>query len=124
MKILLIIGLGGGLGSIVRFLSQKAVAQFLPVSFPYGTFFINILGSFLIGIFFGISEKSNILSPEVRLFLTTGFCGGFTTFSTFSLDGLMLIRDGQYLYLGLYAGLSVLLGLAATFAGVALMKVI
>ncbi len=122
MKMLLIVGLGGGLGSIARFLSQKTVAQFLPVSFPYGTFFINILGSFLIGIFFGISEKSNVLSPEVRLFLTTGFCGGFTTFSTFSLDSLMLIRDAQYLYFGLYAGLSVLLGLAATFAGVALIK--
>lgn len=118
----LLVGLGGGLGSIARYLSQRAVAQYLPVSFPYGTFFVNILGSFLIGILFGISEKSNLFSPEVRLFLTVGFCGGFTTFSTFTLDGLMLIRDAQYLYLTLYIGLSVMLGLAATFAGVAIIK--
>lgn len=121
---LLIVGLGGGLGSIARYVSQRAVAMYLPVSFPYGTFFINILGSFLIGIIFGISEKSNILSPEIRLFLTVGFCGGFTTFSTFSLDSLWLIRDAQYLNFGLYATLSVILGLAATFAGIAIVKMV
>jgi CrcB protein len=124
MKMLLIVGLGGGLGSIARYVSQRAVALYLPVSFPYGTFFINILGSFLIGIIFGISEKSNILSPEIRLFLTMGFCGGFTTFSSFSLDSLMLIRDAQYLNFGLYAGLSVFLGLAATIAGIAIVKLL
>jgi len=122
MKMLLMVGLGGGLGSIARFLSQRMVAQYLPMSFPFGTFFINILGSFLIGVFFAISEKSNVLSPEARLFLTTGLCGGFTTFSTFSLDGLMLIRDAQYFYLGIYITLSVMLGLAATIAGIAFVK--
>lgn len=122
MKFLLIVGLGGGLGSIARYLSQRFVAQYFPLSFPYGTFLVNILGSFLIGIFFAISEKTNVLSPEVRLFITAGFCGGFTTFSTFSLDGLMLLRDAQYLYFGLFVVLSVLLGLAATIAGVMLVK--
>lgn len=124
MKMALLIGLGGGLGSIARFFSQRAVAVYLPVSFPYGTFFVNIAGSLLIGIFFGISEKANVFSPEVRLFLTTGFCGGFTTFSTLALDGVMLIREAQYLYLGLYLGLSIILGIAATLAGIALIKIL
>jgi CrcB protein len=124
MKILLFVGLGGGLGSIARYLSQKAVALYLPISFPYGTFFVNVVGCLLIGIFFGISEKANVLSPEARLFLTTGFCGGFTTFSTFALDGLMLLRDAQYFYFIFYVVLSILLGLAATFAGIALIKLL
>lgn len=124
MKIALLVGLGGGLGSIARYLSQRAVAMYLPIYFPFGTFLVNIAGCFLIGIFYGISEKANIFSPEVRLFLTTGFCGGFTTFSTFTLDGLMLLRDTQHIYFAIYVGLSVILGIAATFLGIALIKLL
>lgn len=124
LKISLLVGLGGFLGSIARFLSQRWVSQWLSVSFPFGTFIVNIVGCFLIGIFFGISEKTNTFSPELRMFLTTGFCGGFTTFSTFSMDGIMLLRNAQYGYLGLYIGGSVILGVAATFLAIALIKML
>ena len=121
MKILFLVGIGGGLGTIARYLSQKAAGLYLPLSFPYGTFLVNIAGSLIIGLIFGLSEKTSI-SPEVRLFLATGFCGGFTTFSTFTLDALMMIRGGHYIYLSLYIVLSIVLGLAATFGGVALAR--
>lgn len=122
MKLALLVGLGGGLGSIARYLSQRAVAMYLPIAFPFGTFLVNILGCFLIGVFYGISDRTNVFTPEVRLLLTTGFCGGFTTFSAFTLDSLTLLRDTHHIYFALYVGLSVMLGIAATFLGIALIK--
>lgn len=121
---ILIIGTGGFLGTVSRYLSQRLISYYLSVSFPFGTFFVNILGCFLVGLIFGIGEKSNTLSPEVRMFLMVGFCGGFTTFSTFSLDCINLMRDAQYIYLLTYISLSVILGLIATLGGITLIKMI
>jgi fluoride exporter len=123
-KNIIIIGIGGALGSISRYLSTMFIHRFLPVSFPYGTFLVNITGCFLIGLFFGLSEKGSMLSTEWRLFLTVGFCGGFTTFSTFANDNLALLRDSAFFYFSVYTGLSVALGLLAAFLGNMLIKLI
>lgn len=121
-RIVLIIGLAGFLGTIARYLSQQLVYKYYPVTFPYGTLAVNLLGCFLIGIFYALSEKGNLLSPEWRMFLTTGFCGGFTTFSTFTYESVNLINDRQYLYLGIYATVSVVVGITATYLGIWLTK--
>jgi CrcB protein len=84
---------------------------------------VNILGCFLIGIVFGLSEKGN-MSQEWRLFLATGILGGFTTFSAFSNETVGLMRDGQFWYAGLYAGGSVILGIIATIIGISVIKLI
>ena len=117
IKTLLLIGTGGFLGSISRYLASRFLQNSIPSSFPYGTFFVNITGCLLIGIIYGLSEKSSLLTPEWRLFLAVGFCGGFTTFSTFANENLALLRDGEFFYFFLYTGLSVFLGIAATFLG-------
>jgi fluoride exporter len=123
-KSILMVGVGGGLGSIARFLCQKYIYAWHPHAFPFATFFVNILGCFLIGIFYALAEKGNILTPEWRLFLTTGICGGFTTFSSFAYENVTLLRSGDFLYFGLYIAGSVFLGIIATFGGIALLKFI
>ena len=96
MKELIYIFLGGGTGSVLRYYVQELLHErIIPYSFPWATFTVNIFGSFLIGLFYTLSARFN-LSPEVRLLLTAGFCGGFTTFSTFSNDGLTLLKGGFY----------------------------
>lgn len=116
-KLLFIIFLGGGTGSVLRYCVQMALHErILSHSFPWATFTVNIIGSFLIGLFYTLSARFN-LSAEVRMLLTTGLCGGFTTFSTFSHDGLMMIKQGFYGMFILYTLLSIILGVIAAFAG-------
>ena|ERR1700680_796797 len=124
LRNILLVGLGGGIGSIFRFLCQKYLYEWNPHPFPIGTFLVNISGCFLIGLFQGIAEKGNIFTPEWRLLLTAGFCGGFTTFSTFALENINLLKSGSFLYFGLYTSGSVILGIAATFGGMVLLKLI
>ncbi len=116
-KILICIFLGGGTGSVLRYCVQMALHErIVPYSFPWATFTVNILGSFLIGLFYTWSARFN-LSTEIRMLLTTGLCGGFTTFSTFSNDGLILIRQGFYGLFVVYTLLSILLGIFAVLCG-------
>lgn len=122
LKMFFITGAGGFLGSGLRYLVQRLFAVLLPVTFPFATLSINILGSLLIGIIYAIGDKSGILSPEVRMFLAVGVCGGFTTFSTFSLDTVNLMRDGEYLYVTIYIFASVLLSILATLSGIWIIK--
>jgi CrcB protein len=119
-----LIAIGGALGSMSRYGCQKWIYQHYPHPFPIGTFVVNITGSFLIGLLFGLIEKNNFLSPEWRILLITGFCGGYTTFSTFSFETISLLREGQYLYASLYVLLSVLVGVLAVWAGVFIIKVL
>jgi fluoride exporter len=122
MRPLLFVGIGGGMGSILRYLIQVFIGRHVPLVFPLGTFLVNCSGCFLIGVFYGLAFKYSWFGPEWRLFLITGICGGYTTFSTFSYDGLYLLRQGSNLSFILYALGTVVLGLLATFAGVALFK--
>lgn len=116
-KTLLIVGLGGFAGSAARYCCHFMAGKYLPSAFPFGTFTINIAGSLLIGLIAGLAEKGGWLSPEWRFLLATGFCGGFTTFSSFSLENLELLRDGHYGTAGLYIVSSVLFGILAALAG-------
>lgn len=116
-KELIYIFLGGGTGSVLRYCVQVALHErIVPYTFPWATFTVNILGSFLIGLFYTLSARFN-LSTEIRMLLTTGLCGGFTTFSTFSNDGLIMIKQEFYGMFILYTLLSIVLGVIATFAG-------
>ena len=124
LKILLIIGTGSFLGGVSRFLTSRYIQNNFISAFPYGTFVVNILGCFLIGLIYGLSEKGNIISAEWRMFLTVGFCGGFTTFSTFANENISLLRDGDFFYFALYTGLSVFLGLMAVYFGNLINKII
>lgn len=117
IKLILIIFAGSGLGGVVRYGMQSWVYKLYPFTFPLGTFVVNILGCFCIGIFAALSDKGNLLSPEWRLALITGFCGGFTTFSTFSFENMNLLRTGNYLFFGLYTVASLAFGLIAVFFG-------
>jgi CrcB protein len=124
IKNILLVSIGGGIGSALRWLCQKWAYQLYPHLFPWGTFLVNIIGCFLIGVFLGVSGKSNFLSADWRLFLATGLCGGFTTFSAFAFENMNLLKNGEIGYLLLYISGSVVLGIMAVYAGFALLKLL
>jgi CrcB protein len=117
LKNILIIGSGGFVGSVARYLVSQLNLTISFHSIPVGTLLVNIIGSFAIGFLTGIAEKSMILTPEWRLFLMVGLCGGFTTFSAFANENLMLMHSGQILSVLLYTGLSIFLGFLAVYLG-------
>jgi CrcB protein len=123
IKTLLLVGTGGFLGSISRFLASRFVQNNFPSAFPFGTIFVNISGCFLLGLIYGMSERNSLFNPGWKMFLTVGFCGGFTTFSTFANENLAMLRDGDFFHFVLYTGLSVFLGITATFLGVLITKI-
>ena len=115
------IALGGVLGTVARYVLQGWVqSRAGATTFPVGTLAINLLGSLALGFIVRYATGSTVISPEVRGALTIGFCGAFTTMSTFSYESMTLLRDSQYLYAGLYMGGSMLGCLAAVIAGTAL----
>lgn len=117
LKQLLLIGTGGFIGSVARYLISRLNTRVDWLSIPIGTLTVNVLGSLLIGFLIGISEKSPILTVEWRMFLMVGLCGGFTTFSSFTGENLVLLKNGQILPLLLYTGLSIFLGFIAVYLG-------
>jgi len=122
IKGLLLIGIGGFFGSIGRYLFAHFIYRWFEPTFPLSTLVVNVLGSLLIGIIYGFSEKGALLSAEWRIFLTLGLLGGFTTFSTFTIEMIVMLRDGQYFNVFSYALLSVFAGLAACFLGMFLIR--
>jgi CrcB protein len=122
VKAILIIWLGGGIGSVLRYLVQLGISKLVTVTFPAGTFLVNITGCFVIGLLYGLSGRYAALTSEWRLFLITGLCGGYTTFSSFSYESISLFRQGNYTYFILYTVLSVLIGLFSTIGGMNIIK--
>jgi CrcB protein len=124
VKSMLYAGIGGFIGTVLRFLVSKYFQVNFDTVFPWGTLVINIAGSFLIGIFLGIFEKGFMMSSEWRLFFTVGICGGFTTFSTFSNDSFMLLQNKEILKFSLYAGMSFVFGIVSVLIGKNLIEAI
>ncbi|RPE00153.1 fluoride efflux transporter CrcB [Aureibaculum marinum] len=121
MKQLLLVFMGGGFGSIARFLLSKYFNS-TTSGIPYGTFFANVLGSLLIGLILGLAVKNDTLTQNQTLFLATGFCGGFTTFSTFAYENHVFLKAGDFTSFFLYTIGSFALGFAAVFLGMYLVK--
>ncbi len=110
-----VVFIGGGLGSIFRYWISTYASKHLPLFFPFGTLLVNILGSFILGLMiFGWDEKG-LISPTIKLFIGVGFCGGLTTFSTFSLETFNLIKDAEFLMACLNIAVNVLFTLVGIY---------
>jgi CrcB protein len=119
---LLYVALGSAIGGVSRYLLGGLVQRMLDTTFPAGTLLVNVTGSFLLGAIIRYALETPSLTPEVRAFLTIGFCGGYTTFSTFSYETMALLEDGEWARAGVYITASVILSLIATFTGFALAR--
>jgi CrcB protein len=108
---------GSAVGGVFRFLMGRTIKTYVQTSFPWPTFLVNVLGCFAIGWIYAWAAKQPQFKPEILLLLTTGFCGGFTTFSAFAQENILLMRAGDHFTALLYMVLSVLAGLMATWAG-------
>lgn len=116
VKTVILVGIGGAIGSICRYLLGFMAGRHFNLIFPYGTLGINLLGSLIIGIVYGLAFK-NIISEDWRIFLATGFCGGFTTFSSFAFENVTLIQEGEMGLMLLYSGISMIAGMLLTYGG-------
>ncbi len=121
MKHLLLVFLGGGFGSVLRYLIGKYLNS-AETGIPYGTFAANILGSLLIGIILGLAAKNDTLTQNQTLLLATGFCGGFTTFSTFAYETHVFLKSGDFTSFAIYTIASFVVGFLAVFLGMFLVK--
>ena len=124
IKNLLLVGLGGGIGSMLRYLVSLLINKYSFLTFPFATFVVNMSGCLLIGLLLGLSEKYSAFNSELRYLLVIGLCGGYTTFSTFSAENVQLLENGNYLIFGLYALGSVSVGLFALWLGYMISKII
>ncbi len=124
LKTIVIVGFGGFIGTIARFLVARYFQENVTSVFPWGTFAVNIVGCFVIGLIYGVTEKGDFLTSDVRLFLTVGICGGFTTFSSLANDAFILMRQEEWLRFAVYTSFSFFLGLLAVYAGRLLLKFI
>ena len=104
IKSILLVGLGSCLGGILRFLLSKVVQEYVVYSFPLGTLLANVIGCFIMGVFCALFEQNHLMNLQLKSFLTVGFCGGFTTFSSFANENFQLLREGNMLYFSLYTG--------------------
>lgn len=122
LKSILLVGAGGALGSILRYLTSLWINRHTDAHFPWATFVVNIIGSFLIGLLFGYLEKQQIANENIKYLFITGFCGGYTTFSTFAIENTGLIQSQHTITAFVYIALSIVTGLAAVWFGLFLMK--
>ena len=122
IKNFLIVGLGGAVGSMLRYGVQRILQVQGTATFPTGTLLVNIAGCFLIGILWSMISRSLTWNEEMKLLLMTGFCGGFTTFSAFTLEGIGLLKENKTALFFIYLTASVIGGLLATFIGIRIVK--
>ena len=122
MKLMLAVAAGGALGSLARYLLSGQVGRLLGIGFPWGTLAVNILGSFVMGVLVELLAVRWSVSPELRAFLTVGILGGFTTFSAFSLEVVVLLERGQTVAAAAYVVASVALSVGALFLGLQLLR--
>ena len=121
MKQFALVFIGGGLGSTLRYVFSKYLNTY-ETGIPYGTFAANILGSLLIGLVLGLALKNETFSTNTVLFFVTGFCGGFTTFSTFAYENHLFLKSGDFMSFALYTLASFVVGFAMVFLGIWLVK--
>lgn len=119
---MILVAVGGAAGSVLRFLLSRLIAGSVLTQLPLGTMTVNVAGCLLIGLIYGWTDRGILANADLKLLLTVGFCGGFTTFSTFCNEGLSLFRSDQALLAALYTAASVFLGLLAVFAGAQLAR--
>ncbi|EAJ9800798.1 fluoride efflux transporter CrcB, partial [Campylobacter coli] len=116
LNTILVVGLGGFIGAVLRMLSINLINKILPHSISFGTLFVNVLGSFMMGLLFSYTHHKG-LSPALKSFISTGFLGAFTTFSTFSYENLLLLQSGNYFNFSLNILLNIILCLIAVWLG-------
>ncbi|EAK2051535.1 fluoride efflux transporter CrcB [Campylobacter coli] len=121
LNTILVVGLGGFIGAVLRMLSINLINKILPHSISFGTLFVNVLGSFMMGLLFSYAHHK-CLSPALKSFISTGFLGAFTTFSTFSYENLLLLQSGNYFNFSLNILLNIILCLIAVWLGFIIFK--
>ncbi|MFW6372025.1 MAG: fluoride efflux transporter CrcB [Bacteroidota bacterium] len=124
LRTILLVGSGGFIGSVMRYLVQHYVEKGLSSTFPWGTMIANIAGSLIIGIIFALAEKGNLINAEWRMFLAVGFCGGFTTFSAFAYNNLTMIKENNFMSLLINVGGNLFLGIMAVYVGIVLVRLV
>lgn len=124
LRTILLVGSGGFIGSVMRYLVQYYMEKTLASTFPYGTIIANVAGSFIIGIVFALAEKGNLMSAEWRIFLAVGICGGFTTFSSFAYNNFTMINERAWSSLFLNVGGNLFLGILAVYLGIIFIRLI
>lgn len=117
IKPLLIVGIGGALGSILRYVCQRFLPGISGSGFPWNTLLVNLAGCFIIGLLIGWFTRNSQAPEYIKLFAVTGFCGGFTTFSAFSIETFQLMKSDKWLWAIAYIALSVVIGILLTFSG-------
>lgn len=122
LKTILYIAIGGAIGSVLRYLTGVLVSRFWSNQFPLATFITNVIGCFFIGLFIGILTKNQITDTNLKWFLVTGFCGGFTTFSAFGMENITLLQNNNTLLAFSYIALSIIIGLFAVWLGLFVTK--
>lgn len=122
MTQIILIGIGGGLGSILRYLTSVYVAKYIPSAFPLGTFAVNVIGCLIIGLLIGFFEQQQVADSNLKFLFITGFCGGYTTFSAFALENINLFQAGNPVTALFYIGTSILTCLFAVWGGIILTK--
>lgn len=122
LKILFFVGIGSFTGGVLRYLITRYVQNYIIHSFPLGTLLVNLLGCFVIGLLYGLFQRGNLMNINLRMFLTVGLCGGFTTFSTFMDENFQLLKEENFLHFSIYVTCSLIGGFFMLYLGHSLIK--